>query len=55
MQSILMLNPDRGDRYLETVYDRAWLKANQIELFSKQQLEVEVQALAPIKVTKIKP
>ena len=52
--SILMLNPDRGDRYLETVYDRDWLQANQIELFSKQQLEVEVRKLTPIKVTKTK-
>ncbi len=52
--SILMLNPDRGDRYLETVYNQGWLKANQIELFSKQQLEVEVRALAPIKFTKNK-
>jgi cysteine synthase len=50
--SILMLNPDRGDRYLETVYDRDWLQANQIELFGKQQLEVEVCKLAPIKITK---
>jgi cysteine synthase A len=24
-QSILMINPDRGDRYLETVYNNAWL------------------------------
>jgi cysteine synthase A len=52
--SVLMLNPDRGDRYLETVYDRDWLKANQIELFSKSQLEVEVSKLAPIKITKTK-
>jgi cysteine synthase len=52
--SILMLNPDRGDRYLETVYDRDWLKANQIELFSKQQLEVEVRGIGPIKVTNTK-
>lgn len=52
--SILMLNPDRGDRYLETVYDRDWLKANQIELFSKQQLEVAVRQLTPVKLTKTK-
>jgi cysteine synthase A len=52
--SILMLNPDRGDRYLETVYNQDWLNANQIELFSKQQLEVEVRALTPIKVIKNK-
>ena len=52
--SILMLNPDRGDRYLETVYDRDWLKANQIELFSKQQLEVAVRQLTPVKFTKTK-
>ena len=50
--SILMLNPDRGDRYLETVYDRDWLKTNQIELFSKQQLELEICKLAPINITK---
>ena len=52
--SILMLNPDRGDRYLETVYDRDWLKANQIELFSKQQLEVAVRQLTSVKLTKTK-
>ncbi len=40
---ILMLNPDRGDRYLETVYDHTWLQNNQIELLSKDQLESEIQ------------
>jgi cysteine synthase len=51
--SILMLNPDRGDRYLETVYDLDWLQANQIELFSPQQLALEIQAISPIKFTEI--
>jgi cysteine synthase len=51
--SILMLNPDRGDRYLETVYDRDWLNANQIELFSPEQLALEVQSIVPIKFTEI--
>jgi cysteine synthase len=50
--SILMLNPDRGDRYLETVYDRTWLQANDLHLFSQAQLEVEVRNLTPIEVTK---
>jgi cysteine synthase len=40
---ILMLNPDRGDRYLETVYDHTWLQNNQINLLSKDQLELEIQ------------
>jgi cysteine synthase len=48
--SILMLNPDRGDRYLETVYNNEWLKDNQIELLSKQQLELEIRSIEPITI-----
>lgn len=50
--SILMLNPDRGDRYLETVYDRDWLQENQIDLYSQAQLEIEVSSIAPIEFVK---
>ncbi len=46
--SILMLNPDRGDRYLETVYDLDWLKANHIDLADRSQLAAEISALVPI-------
>jgi cysteine synthase len=46
--SILMLNPDRGDRYLETVYDLDWLKTNGIDLLDRSQLESAISTLLPI-------
>jgi cysteine synthase len=46
--SILMLNPDRGDRYLETVYDHDWLRKQQIDLLAKDQLELAVKSIAPV-------
>jgi cysteine synthase len=46
--SILMLNPDRGDRYLETVYDVDWLKTNHIDLLDRSQLESAISTLVPI-------
>jgi cysteine synthase len=48
--SILMLNPDRGDRYLETIYNNQWLKDNEIELRSKEQLDLEIRSIEPIKI-----
>jgi cysteine synthase len=50
---ILMLNPDRGDRYLETLYDSVWLQNNQINLLSKEQLETEIKLNNSSDITKI--
>jgi cysteine synthase len=48
--SILMLNPDRGDRYLETIYNQNWLQANQIKLYSQPQLEEAIHSIEPIQI-----
>ena len=53
--SILMLNPDRGDRYLATIYDREWLQTNQIELYSQPQLAEIVRSIEPVRVSSNHP
>lgn len=45
---VLMINPDRGDRYLETVYNEGWLKENGIGLLVGDELEAGVNGLAPV-------
>ncbi|MGB3208660.1 MAG: cysteine synthase family protein [Crinalium sp.] len=47
-QSILMLNPDRGDRYLETVYNRTWLREQGINLLQEPELTETIKSLAPV-------
>ena len=42
---IAMINPDRGDRYLETIYNPEWLAANGFELTPADALEEAVQTL----------
>ncbi len=42
---ILMLSPDRGERYLDTVYSPAWLAENGFELLSGSDLESAIQGL----------
>lgn len=39
---ICMIGPDRGDRYLETLYDDEWLKRHNFELTDADALEGEV-------------
>ena len=45
---ILMINPDRGDRYLETLYNPEWLAAQGIELFEPAALEESISRLKPV-------
>lgn len=45
---ILMINPDRGDRYLETVYNPAWLSANGIQIQEGRLLEDTISRLEPV-------
>ncbi|WP_245915906.1 cysteine synthase family protein [Merismopedia glauca] len=47
-QQMLLLNPDRGDRYLETIYNPTWLEAQGIELFSSSQIVAAIAALNPV-------
>ena len=46
---VLMIIPDRGDRYLETVYNREWLDENKFELFGDEEIKKEIKALRPIR------
>lgn len=45
---ILMVNPDRGDRYLETVYSEEWLKSMKIEIFPQEHLDHEIKEIKMI-------
>jgi len=45
---LVMINPDRGDRYLDTVYDPQWLADNGIQLYAGEQLRAAIQALRPV-------
>lgn len=45
---ILMINPDRGDRYLETVYDSSWLNKQGIEILTDQQLDLAIRELQSV-------
>jgi cysteine synthase len=45
---ILMINPDRGDRYLETVYDANWLNHNGFALIEGEHLDHAIASLNPV-------
>ena len=47
-QTILLINPDRGDRYLDTIYNLDWLASHGLPLLSDPELELAVHHLAPI-------
>ncbi len=47
-QTIVLINPDRGDRYLETVYNREWLAEQQISLWRGKELEEVIHNLSPL-------
>ncbi len=54
-QRMLLLNPDRGDRYLETVYNPTWLKEQGIDLFCERELTETISSLSVVpKVSYIK-
>ena len=46
--NILMINPDRGDRYLETVYNHEWLEQQKIKIIGQENLEESLVALKPV-------
>ena len=49
-RKILMINPDRGDRYLETVYNSDWLRDQGFELLDGDDLGKEIAGLAPVPI-----
>lgn len=46
--NVLMINPDRGDRYLETIYDPIWLKNNGFVRMSHLEIIEAIDVLEPI-------
>lgn len=44
---ILMINPDRGDRYLETIYNPEWLHQNDFTLIPPEHLDLALEQLTP--------
>jgi cysteine synthase len=51
LQRVLMINPDRGDRYMETVYNPDWLAQQQIALWQEPELTRVIDALQPVPLT----
>jgi cysteine synthase len=47
-QRMLLLNPDRGDRYLDTVYNPDWLVEQGICLHQGPELNQTIRALQPV-------
>lgn len=47
-QTMLLLNPDRGDRYLETVYNADWLTAQNIHILNNANLITAICDLSPV-------
>jgi cysteine synthase len=47
-QRLLLLNPDRGDRYMETIYNADWLRAQNIRLSSDAELVADIAALQKV-------
>jgi len=47
-QTMLLLNPDRGDRYLETVYNADWLTAQEITILENTNLTTAIANLLPV-------
>lgn len=39
---ICMIGPDRGDRYLDTLYDEEWLARNQFSITAPDRLEADI-------------
>lgn len=47
-QRMVLLNPDRGDRYLETIYNPSWLYEQGIDLLLEPQLTTAISSLSPV-------
>ncbi|GLT17135.1 cysteine synthase [Vibrio zhanjiangensis] len=47
-EKIILINPDRADRYLDTVYNPDWLAHSNISIFNDQQLNAHISQLKPV-------
>ncbi|NOI81061.1 PLP-dependent cysteine synthase family protein [Vibrio tubiashii] len=47
-KSIVVINPDRGDRYMDTVYNPEWLSDNGLTQLSIEQVQHQVTHLTPV-------
>lgn len=45
---VVVINPDRGDRYLDTIYNDEWIANHNIKLLNDEELEKAYQKLDPI-------
>lgn len=45
---VVIVNPDRGDRYLETVYSQEWLAAQGMEILEGDTLAAAIRELEPV-------
>jgi hypothetical protein len=51
---MLLLNPDRGDRYIETVYNTDWLTAQNIHILQSDDLVIAISQLYPVPLYLVK-
>lgn len=47
---VLMINPDNGDRYLETIYDTSWLEEHGFLQLEHQEIIAAIDRLEPAKL-----
>lgn len=47
-QTMLLVNPDRGDRYLETVYNHDWLEQQKLTILQNSELEKAINNLVSV-------
>ncbi|MBW4622310.1 MAG: cysteine synthase family protein [Cyanosarcina radialis HA8281-LM2] len=51
---LVLLNPDRGDRYLETVYNQQWLSQQGIEIWEGKALTATINSLQSVPLTLVR-
>lgn len=49
-QRIALINPDRGDRYIETIYNPQWLVSQNVSILTGDSLSDQVARLRPVLV-----
>ena len=47
-KKIVLINPDRADRYLDTIYNPDWLAHSQISIYNNRQLDTHIKQLDPV-------